>query len=127
VTDVILGLLAVLGAGALLLRLFGALFGLGLTAVEASAAASLAEASARRGDVTGMLERREASQALRRRRIRSAAWVALWLGLLVVPVVAGVARLAYAAAALLWLQPGRGRMAVTIRAGGKWRSPGGPG
>jgi len=97
--------LAVLGVGAILLRLMGALLGLGLTAVEASAASSLAEASARRGDLTGMMERKEAGLALRRRRLRAAGWVAVYLGLLVVPPIADVARFVYAAAAGLWLLP----------------------
>lgn len=97
--------LAVLGVAAILLRLLGAMLGLGLTAAEASAANSLAEASARRGDVTGMIERQEAGVALRRRRMRSAGWVALYLGLLVVPPIVDVARWVYAAAAALWLLP----------------------
>jgi hypothetical protein len=117
-TDALVGLLAVVGAIAIVLRLLGALLGLGLTAAEASSAATLAEASARRGDLTGMFERKEAAVALRRRRLRSAGWVALWLGLLVVPPIADVGRVVYAAASLLWL--GRlPRVQVRVTRGGR--------
>jgi hypothetical protein len=102
---VLIGFLAVGGVIAIVLRLLGALLGLGLTAAEASAASSLAEASARRGDLTGMMERKQASVALRRRRIRAAGWVSLWLGLLVVPPILDLALPVYAVAAGLWLIP----------------------
>ena len=102
----LVGVLAVAGLFALLLRLMGALLGLGLTAAEATHASTLTEASARRGDITAMMEGKETAVMLRRRRLRAAGWVALWLGLLTVPAILGVARYVYAAAALLWIAPG---------------------
>jgi hypothetical protein len=114
--ETLMGVLAGFGLGALLLRLLGALFGLGLTAVEASHASNVSEASARRGDITAMMEGRETAAAMQRRRLRSAAWVGLWAAVLVVPALFGVARYVYAAAALLWVMPG-GRPRVQIRTG----------
>ena len=114
----LLTLLAVFGGIALVLRLLGSLLGLGLTAAEASASISLADASARRGDVTTMLERRQAALTLRRRRRRAAGWVALWLGLIVVPPLTGWTGIVYPAAALLWLFP-RARPSLVM-----WRSAG---
>lgn len=101
--DLLIAFLAVLGVIAITLRLIGSLLGFGLTAVEASASRTLAEASARRGDLTGMMERREAAVALRRRRLRAVARLSLWLGLLIVPPVLGVGRIVYAVASVLWL------------------------
>jgi hypothetical protein len=69
--------------------------------------------SARRGDLTGMMERRAVERDARRAR-RSALFLAfVWLLWLVVPVFAGWAREAFALAAVLWLapdQPLRGRL-----------------
>lgn len=77
-----------------------------LRAAEVAAAATLADASAGRGDVTGMMERRAAESSARRQRRSAMALSVLWLTWLVVPVFAGFAREAFAFASLLWLVPG---------------------
>ena len=98
-------LLALAGGAALVLRLGGSLVRLGLTAAETTAATGLAEVSARRGDLTGLAERREEARALRRARRRQAAATVLWISLLVAPAALGWAREVYAGASLLWLLP----------------------
>jgi hypothetical protein len=103
------GLLAFIGGAALVVRLLRASFRLALSAAEASAAGGLADVSARRGDVTGMMERRSAQSDARRARRAALASAALWIAWLVVPVYAGWVREAYALAAVLWLAPGAGR------------------
>jgi hypothetical protein len=105
--SVVLLLLAVFGFLALLVRLGRAALRLGLNAAEATAASGLAEVSQRRGDITGFLEKQASGAALRRaRRLNAAALVGYGV-LLAVPLFVGVAREAYAAAALLWLLPRR--------------------
>ncbi|HEX5724080.1 MAG TPA: hypothetical protein VFX98_01370 [Longimicrobiaceae bacterium] len=99
--------LAVLGAAALFARLLRSLLRLGLNVAEGSAAAGLAEVSARRGDLTGMAERGELVRAIRRSRRRNAALALLWLAVIVVPILLGGVREVYAAASLLWLLPRR--------------------
>ena len=56
--------------------------------------------SQRRGDSTGFLERRASGETLRRARRRNLAAVLFYVLLLVIPLFTGVAREAYAAAAL---------------------------
>ena len=97
--------LAFVGAAALLLRLVRSFARLALRAAEATAAAGLADISARRGDVTAMIERQNARKLARRDRRVAMGTAALWLLWLAVPPFAGVAREAYAIAALLWLVP----------------------
>ena len=101
----LVSIMAVLGVAALLIRLVRTGLRLALRAAEASAAAGLADVSARRGDLTGMMERRAAEQAARRERRGALALAFLWLLWLSIPVFAGVAREAFALAAVLWLVP----------------------
>lgn len=100
-------LLAFAGCVALVLRLVRTAGRLALRAAEASAAAGLADVSARRGDVTGMIERQNTVRRARRDRRKATAMVVLWGAWLVVPVFAGWAREAFALGALLWLAPRR--------------------
>lgn len=103
----VLFLLAVLGVVAVLLRLGRELVRLALNAAESTHATGLAEISERRGDITGLMERRAAAGTLRRDRRLALAQVAIFLLLLVVPPLAGLAREVYAACALLWFVPAR--------------------
>lgn len=100
-------LLAFAGCAALLLRLVRAAGRLALRAAEASAAAGLADVSARRGDVTGMIERQNAVKRARRERRGAMGMAVVWLAWLVVPAFAGWAKEAFALASLLWLVPRR--------------------
>jgi hypothetical protein len=104
----VVGVLAFIGGAALVVRLLRASFRLALSAAEASTAAGLADISARRGDLTGMMERRAAESDARRLRRTALASTALWIVWLVIPVYAGWVREAYALAAVLWLAPGAG-------------------
>ncbi len=101
----LLGILAAVGVLAIVARLGRSLLRVGITVAEETAAAGMAEASARRGDLTGLAERREQKTALRRTRFKQLAASTLWIALLVVPALAGWARPVYAAAVLLWLLP----------------------
>jgi hypothetical protein len=118
--SLVLLILAVLGFLALAGRLVRALFRLALNAAESTAATGLAEVSERRGDITGMMEKRTAAQTLRRnRRITGLTAVGCVL-LMVVPPFADVAREVYAACALLWfLPPRRSRVSFQVRVGRK--------
>lgn len=105
--QLLLSLLAVAGCAALVVRLLRSLLGLGINAAEATAVSGHLEVSTRRGDLTAMQEQRAEEEALRRRRRGSLLLVVLWIALLAVPPLAGVARWVYAASALLWLLPRR--------------------
>ncbi|HEX2207802.1 MAG TPA: hypothetical protein VHG93_08965 [Longimicrobium sp.] len=105
--SVVLLLLAVLGFVALAARLGRALVRLALNAAESTHAAGLAEVSERRGDITGMLERRTAAQTLRRNRRITLLTAGGCFLLMAIPPFAGVAREVYAACALLWFVPAR--------------------
>lgn len=99
------GLVAVFGVLAILARLGRSVLRVGITVAEETAAAGMAEASARRGDLTGLAERRDQRIALRRTRFKQLAIAVLWVALLAGPALAGWGRPVYAAAALLWLLP----------------------
>jgi hypothetical protein len=99
------GLLALAGVAALLFRSARALLRLGLAAAEGATVNGLVEVSRRNGDLTGMAERQEQARTVRRARGRSLLLFLFWGGLLVVPAIAGVAKLVYAAASLVWLLP----------------------
>lgn len=101
----LVGLLAFVGGAALLYRVGRGVLRLGLAAAETAAVNGLVEISIRHGDLTGLAERRAAARLVRRTRVRAGLFLLLWLALLVVPLFAGVARLVYAACALLWLLP----------------------
>jgi len=99
------GILALVGCAALVYRLGRALLRVGLTAAEAGAVGGMMQVSVRQGDLTGMAERQAHVALVRRRRARALLEAALWGLLLVVPPIAGVARLVYAAAVLVWFLP----------------------
>jgi hypothetical protein len=108
----VLGVLALVGVLGILARLARAGLRLGITAAEAAAANGLAEASARRGDLTALDERRRQAAELRRTRRARLAVAAGWAALLVVPAFTPWGREAYAAASLLWLLPRARRRGV---------------
>jgi hypothetical protein len=103
----LVGLLALVGCAALIYRLGRALLRVGLAAAEAGAVGGMMRVSARSGDLTAMAERQAVVAAVRRTRILALLTTALWAVLLVAPPLAGVGRLVYAAAALVWLLPRR--------------------
>jgi hypothetical protein len=103
--DLLIGLLAVAGVFALLSRLIRAVARVAVAAAEATAASSLAETSARQGDLTGMAERREAERTARRRSWKHIVWIVFWLAALILPPVAELARELFAAAVVLWFFP----------------------
>jgi hypothetical protein len=100
-------ILAVAGAIALLGRAFRTGLRLALQTAEATAASGLAEVSARRGDVTGLAERRVHLERARRLRRTELLFLGLWVGWLAIPPLAGWLPAAYAPAVLLWLLPRR--------------------
>jgi hypothetical protein len=99
-------LLAPIGAAALLSRLGRALLRVALRAAEVTAAKGLVEIGMRRGDLTGLAERRVAERSARRSRRRELAAGAFWALWMVVPLFTHWALEAYAVAAPLWLLPG---------------------
>jgi hypothetical protein len=101
------GLLALVGLAALVYRLGRALLRVGLAAAEAGAVGGMMRVSVRQGDLTGMAERQAVVTAVRRTRLLALLAAAFWALLLVVPPMAGVARLVYAAAAVVWFLPRR--------------------
>ncbi|MDP9349343.1 MAG: hypothetical protein M3P24_09435 [Gemmatimonadota bacterium] len=101
----LLSLLAALGFLALLARIFRSVVRFGLATAEATAIAGLIEVSARRGDLTGLSERRAQEREARRGRRLAGALLVLWVVLLAVPPFTGWAREVYAACALLWVLP----------------------
>jgi len=116
--SLVLLILAVLGFLALAGRLGRALFRLALNAAESTATTGLAEVSERRGDVTGMMEKRTAAQTLRRNRRITLLTAVGCLLLMIVPPFVDVAREVYAACALLWLlPPRRSRLNFQVRVG----------
>lgn len=119
--SLVLLLLAVFGFLALAGRLGRALLRLALNAAESTAATGLVEVSERRGDITAMIETRNAAQALRRKRRLTLLTVAGCFLLIAIPPLAGVAREVYAACALLWFVPTR-RIRPTVQV----RTPGQP-
>jgi hypothetical protein len=107
-------LMAFAGGAALVVRLVRAALRLGLRAAEATAAAGLADVSARRGDLTSMLERRAAETAARRERRGALLLFLVWLLWLAVPLFGGWSRDAFAIAAILWLVPNHPLRAVRV-------------
>jgi hypothetical protein len=117
------GLLALAGCAALVFRLGRSLLRVGLAAAEAGALGGMMRVSVRQGDLTGMAERQAVVAAVRRTRLLALLTAALWALLLVVPPLAGVARLVYAAAVLVWLLPRRPIRLTTIGAQGRGLQP----
>jgi hypothetical protein len=118
--SLVLLLLAVFGFLALAGRLGRALVRLALNAAESTAASGLAEINERRGDITAMMETRNAAQTLRRSRRITLLTVVGCALLMLVPPFLDVAREVYAACALLWFVPAqRIRPAVQVRTPGQ--------
>lgn len=101
----ILFVLAVLGAVALVARFLRAAFRFLFASAQSTAAAGLAEVSARRGDLSTLAERREVEQTARRARLRTGLLTLLWLLLLVIPLLIGWTREVYVVCSVLWLLP----------------------
>lgn len=95
-------LLAIGGAAAILRGLARTALRLGLRAAEETAAAGMADVSARRGDLTALAERREAALEARRHRRRDLVLSLFWLLWLVLPLFLGWAPEAYALGVPLW-------------------------
>ena len=106
ISAVIAGL-AIAGGAALGLRLFRSTGRVILNAAELAAADGVAEAGARRGDVTRMQEGRLIQKAARAARARALRSALFWLVWLVLPLAFGYLSIAYAFAAPLWLLPDR--------------------
>jgi hypothetical protein len=98
-------LLAMVGGAALVYRAVGGVFRLVLRASQETAASGMAELSASRGDVTGMLERQRLAEAARRDRRRHSILTITWILWFILPLIFGGARIAYALASVLWLLP----------------------
>jgi hypothetical protein len=98
-------LLALVGAAALIYRSIGGIFRLALRASQETAASGMAEVSASRGDVTGMLERQRLAESARRDRWRHSILTIAWILWFTLPMILGGARLAYALASVLWILP----------------------
>ena len=99
------GFLALLGGVALVVRLVRSAMIAMLSAAEMVAASGMAEAGARRGDLTALSEGRAAERSARLSRRRSLAAAMVFLLWLSAPVGLGAAAEAYAIAAPLWLVP----------------------
>ena len=99
--------LAVVGAAALGVRFLRSALRVLLQAADVTAAESMAEISARRGDLTTLAERRADERQARQGRRRDGVVALLWLLWLLVPAAAGWASIAYALAAPVWLLPSR--------------------
>lgn len=101
--------LALAGAAAILLRAGAALLRLAHGGLESLYAGGLAEAHARRGDITGLQDAASSREhAVRRRRLAVASLV-MWAGLLLLPLITPWPATMFAAYSLLWLVPRRGR------------------
>lgn len=97
------GFLALLGGVALFLRMMRSTLSFALRAAEIASRAAVAEASARRGDLTGMSEAREAITLAKAARIRTGFTTLGWALWLVLPLVLGWVPEAWALAAPIWL------------------------
>ncbi len=97
------GILALLGGVALFLRVMRGALSVALRAAEIATADGMAEASARRGDLTGMSEARAAIEQAKAARVRKVAVTLGWGLWLVSPLVLGWVPEAWAIASPLWL------------------------
>jgi hypothetical protein len=100
-------LLALAGAGAVVLRLLRALFAALRGGVDAFVARDIAETRAQRGDLTGLDDARSVALAARRRRLRALGVASVWGGLLVFPTLTPWPAMLYATYSLLWVLPRR--------------------
>ncbi len=99
--------LAVAGAVALVLRLARSVGRMLLASAALAAARSAGDASARRGDLTGMREGKTAEERARGAAVAAGVASVAWLLWLVAPIPLDLLPAAYAAAAALWILPGR--------------------
>jgi hypothetical protein len=99
-------ILALFGLVALLGRVGMSLLRLLRGGAETLLAGEVVQARARRGDLTGLQEAEKWRGVMKRDRLRSSMALGFWLGVLIGAPLAGVAREAYAACAVLWLLPG---------------------
>lgn len=102
------GFLALLGAVALGLRAARSGIRFVLHTAEIASVAGTADASARRGDITGLEDARTALGIARVKRRLNVAVTLGWASWLLVPLVLGGLPEAWALAAPLWLLPGGG-------------------
>ncbi|CAN5710601.1 hypothetical protein BH23GEM10_BH23GEM10_11500 [soil metagenome] len=100
-------LVAVAGFAAVALRAVGALLLVVRFAVDAFLARDLADARARRGDLTGVSDAAGARALARRRRLAAVGALCTWGSLLIVPPLTSWPTLLYASYSLLWLLPRR--------------------
>jgi cobalamin synthase len=105
--QIVVVVLAVLGALALAYRLLRSVARLVLAFAEVTAASGIAEISARRGDLTALAEQQASERAARRRQWKDLLYILLWLAWLLVPPMTSLAQPFYVAAAALWLLPQR--------------------
>jgi hypothetical protein len=109
--DVILGVLAIAGAGAVLLRGMRAgarVLGRGL---ERFLVRGVADVRARRGDLTGLSDAAAQKRRARRAQLGAVSSLAFWVALGVAPLLTPWPRGLYAGYALFWVLPrtlGRG-------------------
>jgi hypothetical protein len=108
-------ILAAAGVFALALRIGRAAMRSALRIAEVTAAKGLVEISLRRGDLTGVAERRTAEQSARRGRRREMAVGAVWGLWLIAPLFTPWTQEIYAVAAPLWLLPRSSARAVVRR------------
>src|SRR5690606_7445879 len=78
IPDSLIVILAIAGGIALVVRLFRSLARLALRSAEVVAASSSVEASARRGDLTGLADAREAVRLARSAQRRAGLMAGLW-------------------------------------------------
>lgn len=103
--ETLVGVLALLGAVALFVRLVRTGMRIMMHAAEAAAASGRAVAGARRGDVTAMIDGRATVDRERRAIYRYGLLGTLLLLWFAVPLAFGFTAVAWALAALLWLLP----------------------
>lgn len=96
-------ILAGIGIAALVGRFFRAGLRAAMRVAEVTAAKGLVEISLRRGDLTGLAERRAAERTARRRRRKELVIGSLWGLWLLIPLFTPWALETYAIAAPLWL------------------------
>jgi hypothetical protein len=73
--------------------------------IDTFVAGEAVDQRARRGDLTGMADASSRRALARRARIRAAATLSFWLGLLVIPVLTPWPATLYAIYSLLWFLP----------------------
>jgi hypothetical protein len=98
-----LAVLAAIGFFVVAWRLFKAILRVARLGLDVYAAGELADARARRGDLTGMEDATRAAAARRRTRWRTTGPAVVWLLLLVLPALTPWTRSLYASYTLFWV------------------------